>query len=113
MPLSAMTIAGVSPSLLQVYTELVCRDIRRPAPYGLPISVSESLLPSITPYTPEPRPVSNLEARSAHLVFLSRDESDVWLTGDGDSGEEQSCAKDPIVQAAVSKLVTGMFFPYI
>ena len=110
MPISAMTLAGVNPSLLQIYTELVCRDIRRPAP---------SVVALEGPYIPRARSLVSLPERyfgypgteQGHTFRIdSRSDEYVWIPSVGSVGEEPSCASDPVVQAAVSKLLAGKLF---
>ncbi|KAL5532572.1 hypothetical protein ACEPAF_4346 [Sanghuangporus sanghuang] len=105
MPISAMTLAGVSPSLLQIYTELVCKDIRKPAPsleepY---ISQTRGLLD-----LPEYYSVTPGIGQDGPIQFGPRSDDYLWLVSAKHESEEPSCASDPVVQAAVSKLLAAL-----
>ncbi|KAL5529764.1 hypothetical protein ACEPAG_5749 [Sanghuangporus baumii] len=105
MPISAMTLAGVSPSLLQIYTELVCKDVRKPAP-----SLEE-------PYSSQTRSLIDLPeyyfvnpggSQDDFTQLDPRSNDYPWLAGTEHESEERSCASDPVVQAAVSKLLAAL-----
>ncbi|KAL5489752.1 hypothetical protein ACEPAI_4584 [Sanghuangporus weigelae] len=105
MPISAMTLAGVSPSLLQIYTELVCKDIRKPAP-----SLEE-------PYSSQTRSLIDLPeyysvtpggGQDGPIQFGPRSDGYLWLASTEHESEEPSCASDPVVQATVSKLLAAL-----
>lgn len=109
MPISAMTLAGVSPSLLQIYTESACREIRRPVsnitryddtralPFTSALELAEYVSVSVW-RSKVVRSTSVREARDIHGYSVMR--------------TKESCAKDPrpVVQAAVSRLLIGKLF---
>ena len=105
MPLSAMTVAGVSPSLLQIYTEIACKSLYEKHDFSLRyienVSEDDSLvtLPHV------------------HHLYL---ETDAQHTNEPvefypsikegrieENKERGSCASDPKVQAIVASLLTG------
>ncbi|EJD02479.1 MFS general substrate transporter [Fomitiporia mediterranea MF3/22] len=105
MPISAMTLAGVSPSLMQVYTELVCREIRQPVPNTTSYDNSRTVPVHVLP---EYSSVAIVDDHDDTFNFLAKRQAHTWLQ-DGDSqGEEEDCSRDPVVQAAVARLLTAL-----
>ncbi|KAI5116339.1 hypothetical protein M0805_009175 [Coniferiporia weirii] len=96
MPITAMTLAGVNPSLFQIYTGLVCKALRKSTTSNL-YSVSTAVFGSgiNSSYT---LPFSGLEFSFSHTETAGA------LYG----YDEDNCALDPVVQAAVSKLMTAL-----
>ena len=104
MPLSAMTVAGVSPSLLQIYTEIACKSLYdqdtilrfdqiRNNTSLIPIShVHQIAIESNTHFDSEPEDFSTHVLRREIVI---------------DGIDKSNCASDPEVQAIVARLLTG------
>ena len=107
MPLSAMTVAGVSPSLFQIYTEIACKSLYEKHDFSLRyienVSEDDSLV--TLPHVHHLYLETDAQHTNEPVEFYpSIKESRIE-----ENKERGSCASDPKVQAIVASLLTGWY----